>query len=64
MNEMRAVKDLAVGDVIQVEGFDGQMAVRKVELTRPEHIDRTRGDLRDKLDAKTLERLERLRRGN
>jgi predicted RNA-binding protein with PIN domain len=34
------------------------------ELTRPEHIDRTRGDLRDKLDAATLERLERLRRGN
>jgi predicted RNA-binding protein with PIN domain len=33
------------------------------ELTRPEHIDRTRGDLRDKLDAETLERLERLRRG-
>jgi predicted RNA-binding protein with PIN domain len=34
------------------------------ELARPEHIDRTRGDLRDKLDAETLERLERLRRGN
>jgi predicted RNA-binding protein with PIN domain len=34
------------------------------ELTRPEHIDRTRGDLRDKLDPETLERLERLRRGN
>ncbi len=33
------------------------------ELARPEHIDRTRGDLRDKLDAETLERLERLRRG-
>ena len=33
------------------------------ELTRPEHIDRTRGDLRDKLDPETLERLERLRRG-
>jgi len=33
------------------------------ELSRPEHIDRTRGDLRDKLDAETLERLERLRRG-
>jgi predicted RNA-binding protein with PIN domain len=33
------------------------------ELTRPEHIDRTRGDLRDKLDAETLARLERLRRG-
>jgi len=34
------------------------------ELARPEHIDRTRGDLRDKLDPETLERLERLRRGN
>jgi predicted RNA-binding protein with PIN domain len=34
------------------------------ELTRPEHVDRTRGDLRDKLDAETLERLERLRRGD
>jgi len=34
------------------------------ELALPEHIDRTRGDLRDKLDAETLERLERLRRGN
>jgi predicted RNA-binding protein with PIN domain len=33
------------------------------ELARPEHIDRTRGDLRDKLDTETLERLERLRRG-
>ena len=33
------------------------------ELARPEHHDRTRGDLRDKLDAETLARLERLRRG-
>jgi predicted RNA-binding protein with PIN domain len=33
------------------------------ELTRPEHIDRARGDLRDKLDPETLARLERLRRG-
>jgi predicted RNA-binding protein with PIN domain len=33
------------------------------ELARPEHIDRTRGDLRDKLDPDTLARLERLRRG-
>jgi predicted RNA-binding protein with PIN domain len=33
------------------------------ELARPEHIDRSRGDMRDKLDAETLERLERLRRG-
>jgi predicted RNA-binding protein with PIN domain len=33
------------------------------ELAMPEHVDRTRGDLRDKLDAETLARLERLRRG-
>jgi predicted RNA-binding protein with PIN domain len=33
------------------------------ELARPEHLDRTRGDLRDRLDAETLSRLERLRRG-
>jgi predicted RNA-binding protein with PIN domain len=33
------------------------------ELTPAEHADRTRGDLRDKLDAETLARLERLRRG-
>jgi predicted RNA-binding protein with PIN domain len=33
------------------------------ELAPPAHTDRTRGDLRDKLDADTLERLERLRRG-
>ena len=33
------------------------------ELARPEHVDRSRGDLRDKLDAETLARLERLRRG-
>jgi hypothetical protein len=28
MSEMRAVKDLAAGDVIQVEGFDGNLVVR------------------------------------
>jgi predicted RNA-binding protein with PIN domain len=33
------------------------------ELTPPEHADRTRGDLRDKLDPETLAKLERLRRG-
>ena len=33
------------------------------ELTPAEHEDRSRGDLRDKLDAETLARLERLRRG-
>ena len=33
------------------------------ELARPAHADRTRGDMRDRLDADTLARLERLRRG-
>ena len=33
------------------------------ELLPPSHTDRSRGDMRDKLDAETLERLERLRRG-
>jgi predicted RNA-binding protein with PIN domain len=33
------------------------------ELTRPEHAATGRGDLRDRLDAETLARLERLRRG-
>jgi predicted RNA-binding protein with PIN domain len=34
------------------------------ELAPPEHADRTRGDLRDRLDPETLARLERLRRGD
>jgi predicted RNA-binding protein with PIN domain len=33
------------------------------ELGSPGHADRSRGDLRDKLDPGTLARLERLRRG-
>ena len=33
------------------------------ELAPPAHTDRSRGDLRDKLDPETLARLERLRRG-
>jgi predicted RNA-binding protein with PIN domain len=33
------------------------------ELVRPAHADRTRGDMRDRLDPSTLARLERLRRG-
>ena len=33
------------------------------ELAHPEHADRGRGDLGDRLDADTLARLERLRRG-
>jgi predicted RNA-binding protein with PIN domain len=34
------------------------------ELAKPEHADRVRSDLRDKLDPETLARLERLRRGD
>ena len=52
-----------------VRGTSGQ-EVRKLssrtflaELRPPQHEDRTRGDLRDKLDPETLARLERLRRG-
>ena len=33
------------------------------ELIPPSHVDRSRGDLRDKLDEATLAELERLRRG-
>jgi hypothetical protein len=33
------------------------------ELARPEHTDRVRSDMRDRLDPETLARLERLRRG-
>ena len=33
------------------------------ELVAPEHADRARGDMRDKLDPATLAALERLRRG-
>jgi hypothetical protein len=31
MSEMRVVKDLAVGDVIQVDGFDGNLTVRSAK---------------------------------
>jgi predicted RNA-binding protein with PIN domain len=34
------------------------------ELAPPQHADRARGDLRDRLDPETLARLERLRRGS
>ncbi len=33
------------------------------ELVPPAHVDRTRGDMRDRLDPATLAALERLRRG-
>ena len=45
----------------EVRKLSSRMFLR--ELASPEHLDRTRGDLRDKLDAETLARLERLRRG-
>jgi predicted RNA-binding protein with PIN domain len=51
-----------------VRGTSGQQ-VRKLssrtflaELRPPQHADRTRGDLRDRLDPETLAQLERLRR--
>jgi hypothetical protein len=31
MSEMRTVKDLAIGDVIQVDGFDGNLTVRSAK---------------------------------
>jgi len=34
------------------------------ELAPPAHVDRSRGDLRDRLDPATLSELERLRRGH
>jgi hypothetical protein len=34
MNEMRAVKDLAIGDVIQVEGFDTNLTVRSAKKVK------------------------------
>src|SRR6266576_5669970 len=69
--EHRGIEQVAVVSSDEaVRGTSGA-EVRKMssriflgELARPEHIDRTRGDLRDKLDPATLERLERLRRGN
>jgi predicted RNA-binding protein with PIN domain len=52
-----------------VRGTSG-VEVRKIssrtfvaEFAAPEHADRARGDLRDKLDPETLAQLERLRRG-
>ncbi len=59
-----------VSSDVAVRGTSG-VEVRKLssksfldELLPPSHSDRSRGDLRDKLDPETLARLERLRRGN
>jgi predicted RNA-binding protein with PIN domain len=46
---------------VQVRKLSSRMFL--AELAKPVHEDRARGDLRDKLDAETLARLERLRRG-
>jgi predicted RNA-binding protein with PIN domain len=45
----------------QVRKLSSQMFL--AELVPPAHADRTRGDMRDRLDPATLARLERLRRG-
>jgi len=69
--EQRNVEQVAVvssdSDVLSTAG----MEVRKLasqtflsELSRPTHAGGPRGDLRDKLDAATLAKLERLRRGH
>ena len=68
--EYRALEQVAVVSSDEaVRGTSGS-EVRKMssarflaELVPPEHSDRARGDLRDKLDPATLARLERLRRG-
>jgi predicted RNA-binding protein with PIN domain len=68
--EFRAIEQVAVVSSDEaVRGTSGSQ-VRKLssrtflaELVPPEHSDRTRGDLRDRLDPATLARLERLRRG-
>ena len=58
-----------VSSDVAVRGTSG-VEVRKLssaafldELIPPSHVDSSRGDMRDKLDAATLAELERLRRG-
>ena len=68
--EHRASEQVAVVSSDEaVRGTSGS-SVRKLssrvflsELVPPAHVDRSRGDLRDKLDPETLARLDRLRRG-
>jgi predicted RNA-binding protein with PIN domain len=68
--EFRGLEQVAVVSSDEaVRGTSGSQ-VRKMssltflgELVPPEHSDRARGDLRDKLDLATLARLEQLRRG-
>ena len=55
--------DAAVRGTSGVEVRKLSSAAFLAELIPPAHVDRSRGDLRDKLDAETLAALERLRRG-
>ena len=54
--------DIAVRGTSGVEVRKLSSAAFLTELIPPSHVDRSRGDLRDKLDPSTLAALERLRR--
>jgi predicted RNA-binding protein with PIN domain len=69
--EHRSLEPVAVVSSDEAVRETAGVLVRKLssqvflgELVPPEHVDRVRGDLRDKLDPDTLARLERLRRGD
>ena len=55
--------DAAVRETAGVEVRKLSSQAFLAELVPPGHADRTRGDLRDRLDPATLAKLERLRRG-
>jgi predicted RNA-binding protein with PIN domain len=55
--------DVAVRGTSGAEVRKLSSSVFLAELIPSSHLDRSRGDLRDKLDAATLAELERLRRG-
>ncbi|MCW2976115.1 MAG: hypothetical protein JWM06_1396 [Actinomycetia bacterium] len=55
--------DAAVRGTSGVEVRKLSSAAFIAELVPPSHVDLSRGDMRDKLDAATLAELERLRRG-
>ena len=55
--------DAAVRETSGVEVRKLAASAFLAELIAPSHVDRTRGDMRDKLDPATLAALERLRRG-
>ena len=68
--EHRAAEQVAVvssdADVLRTAGIEVRKLASQTflsELSRPSHSPGPRGDLRDKLDAATLAKLEQLRRG-